>query len=82
MKKSPATPATARLSNAPLANMTSPAEAEEAVDMLATGAFERPSLTDGRRPEGRAVGVTVVPDVAAVAADFFKAIAPAKTSKS
>ena len=33
MKKSPATPATARLSNAPLANMTSPAEAEEAVDM-------------------------------------------------
>ncbi|HSO38722.1 MAG TPA: RNA polymerase sigma factor RpoD [Labilithrix sp.] len=33
MKKSPAAPATARLSNAPLANMTPPAEAEEAVDM-------------------------------------------------
>ena len=32
MKKSP-TPATARLSNAPIANMTPPAEAEEAVDM-------------------------------------------------
>jgi len=33
LKKSAATPANARLSNAPIANMTPPAEAEEAVDM-------------------------------------------------
>jgi hypothetical protein len=46
--------------------------------MLVIGAFESP---DGRAPEGRALGVTLVPTVAEVAADFFKAIAPAKTSK-
>jgi hypothetical protein len=40
--------------------------------MFAIGAFESP---DGRGPEGRGVGVTVM---TAVAADFFKAIAPAK----
>jgi len=44
--------------------------------MFAIGAFESP---DGRVPEGRGLGVTLV---TAVAADFFKAIAPAKTSKS
>jgi hypothetical protein len=40
--------------------------------MFAMGAFESP---DGRGPEGRGLGVTVM---TAVAADFFKAIAPEK----
>jgi len=52
--------------------------------MFAIGAFERPDATDARGPEGRAVGVPAVPVVTegTEAADFFKAIAPAKTSKS
>jgi hypothetical protein len=45
--------------------------------MFAIGAFERPEAPDARGPDGRAVGVPVVTE-GTEAADFFKAIAPAK----